>query len=158
VTGAILQYGQLLATSILVGKVLLLSFVVAPILAKTLERQPFSNVVRRLFPAYYLLGIAAVGLGLVSTVGMGLSEAWTAAGLATMVLWLSVGTAELYCRSSLTPHSNAMRDTLKEQEARGVVDQALRQSWDRLHRQSVWLNSLVLLAGLLLLGLSSRRS
>ncbi|HET9961443.1 MAG TPA: DUF4149 domain-containing protein [Nitrospiraceae bacterium] len=157
-TGAILQYGQLLATSILVGKVLLLSFVVAPILASTLEREPFSDVVRRLFPAYYLLGIAAVGLGLLFTLGMGLSEGWTTAGLATVGLWLAVGAAEFYCRSALTPHSNAMRDTMKEQEARGVVDQALRQSWERLHRQSVWLNSLVLLAGLLLLGLSSRRS
>jgi hypothetical protein len=36
-TGAILQYGQLLATSVLIGKVVLLSFVVAPTLAKTLE-------------------------------------------------------------------------------------------------------------------------
>jgi hypothetical protein len=51
-----------------------------------------------------------------------------------------------------------MRDTMKAQEARGMVDQALLQSWERLHQRSVWLNSLVLLAGLLLLALSSRRS
>ncbi len=36
-----LQYCHALAVAILVGKVILLSFVVAPILAKQLERKPF---------------------------------------------------------------------------------------------------------------------
>jgi len=47
----VVEYFQMLALAILVGKVVLLSFIVAPILAKNLERDPFGKVVRQLFPA-----------------------------------------------------------------------------------------------------------
>ena len=39
-----------------------------------------------------------------------------------------------------------MWDRLKEQKQRGAVDPNLQAPWNRLHRQSVYLNSLVLLA------------
>lgn len=70
--------------------------------------------------------------------------------------WLVILAAEAYCRSPLTPQSNAMRDRLKEQESRGAVDPALQSAWNRLHQRSVYLNSLVLFAGLYLLLLASR--
>jgi hypothetical protein len=71
-------------------------------------------------------------------------------------LWLVVIAAETYCRSLLTPQSNAMRDRLKEQESRGAVDPVLQRAWNRLHQRSVYLNSLVLFVGLGLLGLAIR--
>ena len=48
----LIEYRHALAGAILVRKVVLLSFVVAPILAKSLEREPFSTVVGRLFSVY----------------------------------------------------------------------------------------------------------
>jgi hypothetical protein len=48
----LIKYLQALAIAILAGEVALLSFVVAPVLAKSLEGEPFGTVVRRLFPAY----------------------------------------------------------------------------------------------------------
>jgi uncharacterized membrane protein len=48
----LIEYLHTLAIAILVGNVVLLSFVVAPVLAKSLEREPFGTVVRQLFPAY----------------------------------------------------------------------------------------------------------
>lgn len=60
--------------------------------------------------------------------------------------------AESYCRSPLTPQSNAMRDRLKEQERQGSVDPVLQAAWTRLHQRSLYLNSLVLLGGLWLVG------
>jgi hypothetical protein len=151
-----LNYLLLLATGILVGKVVLLSFVVAPILAKNLEREPFGQVVRQLFPAYYALGMAAAALGLLSLCGIGISRGWTPAVMVTAGIWAFILSAESYCRAPLTPRSNALRDQLKEQEARGAVDPALQAAWHRLHQRSVYLNSLVLLAGLCLLGMVSR--
>jgi hypothetical protein len=150
---AILNYLLLLATGILVGKVVLLSFVVAPILAKNLERESFGQVVRQLFPAYYALGMAAAALGLLSLCGIGLSRGWTPAVLVTGGIWTFILSAESYCRTPLTPKINALRDQLKEQEARGAVDPALQAAWHRLHQRSVYLNSLVLLAGLSLIAL-----
>ena len=42
----------------------------------------------------------------------------------------------------------------KEQEQHGAVDLNLQAAWNRLHQRSVYLNSLVLLAGLCVLGLA----
>ncbi len=47
-----------------------------------------------------------------------------------------------------------MRDRLKEQELHGLEDQALKEAWDRLHRRSVSLNSAVLMAGFILIGIA----
>ena len=67
---SVVEYFQMLAVAVLVGKVVLLSFIVAPILAKNLEREPFGKVVRQLFPAYYTLGMGTAIVGLVSVIGL----------------------------------------------------------------------------------------
>jgi len=149
-------YIHSLAVAVLLGKVVLLSFVVAPILAKTLEREAFGAVVRRLFPAYYALGLGTAVLGLASLLVRGIIEEAPPLQYLAAALWLLVLAAEAYCRSLLTPESNAIRDRLKEQELRGAADPSLQTAWNRLHRRSVYLNSFVLLAGLCLLGLSIR--
>ena len=46
-----------------------------------------------------------------------------------------------------------MRDRLKDQESRGLIDADLQAAWNRLHQRSLYLNSLVLLAGLCLIAL-----
>jgi len=152
----LIEYLHALAVAILVGKVVLLSFVVAPILAKSLEREVFGTVVRRLFPAYYALGMGTAFLGLLSLSGLAMIRGASPSLLVTGGIWLIILAAEVYCRSPLTPQSNAMRDRLKEQEQRGAIDPILQAAWNRLHQRSVYLNSLVLLAGLSVLGLASR--
>lgn len=155
VMGTVLNYLHLLATGVLIGKVVLLSFVVAPILARTLEREPFGRVARQLFPTYYALGMGSAGLGLVALSGILMIQGLSATLLLTLSIWIVVLIAESYCRTPLTLQSNAMRDRLKEQEARGEMDPTLQGSWNRLHQRSIYLNSLVLVAGLCLLGLAS---
>jgi hypothetical protein len=49
-----------------------------------------------------------------------------------------------------------MRDRLKEQEQRGAIDAQLQAAWNRLHQRSLYLNSLVLVGGLCLLGFGGR--
>ena len=152
----LIEYLHALAVAILVGKVVLLSFVVAPILAKSLEREVFGTVVRRLFPAYYALGMGTAFLALLSLSGLAMIRGTSPSLLVTGGIWLIILAAEVYCRSPLTPQSNAMSDRLKEQEQRGAVDPNLQAAWNRLHQRSVYLNSLVLLAGLSVLGPASR--
>jgi hypothetical protein len=152
----VIEYLQGLASAILVGKVVLLSFVVAPILAKSLEREPFGKVVRRLFPAYYALGMGASILGLVSIGSLAMIRGMSSSLMVAGGIWLIILSTEVYCRSFLTPQSNEMRDWLKEQESRGAADPALQNAWNRLHQRSVYLNSMVLLAGLYLIWLAQR--
>ncbi len=153
-----LAYVHVLGIAVLVGKVVLLSFVVAPVLARTLDPEHFGTVVRRLFPAYYLVGIAAAAVGLMAVSAMGIMRGVNQVIVVSVGLWCIVLASEAYCRSWLTPQSNVMRDRLKEQEERGSVDPRLRASWNRLHQRSVSLNTVVLIVGLILLGLAHPQS
>jgi hypothetical protein len=152
--GSVMQYLHALAAAVLVGKVVLLSFVVAPILAKNLDPESFGKVVRRLFPAYYVLGMGSAAVGLLSLAGLAIILGSGPMLLVAGGIWLMILAAESYCRSPLTPQSNAMRDRLKEQERQGTVDPALKRAWDRVHQRSLYLNSLVLFGGFCLLGVA----
>lgn len=153
-----LAYVHVLGIAVLVGKVVLLSFVVAPVLARTLDPEHFGTVVRRLFPAYYLVGIAAAAVGLIAVSAMGIIRGVSQTIVVSAGLWGVVLASEAYCRSWLTPQSNVMRDRLKEQEEWGSVDPVLKASWNRLHQRSVSLNTVVLIVGLILLGLAHPQS
>lgn len=150
---ALVQFIHALAVAILVGKVVLLSFVVAPILAKNLDREPFGKVVRQLFPAYYGLGMGTAVAGFIAVNGLVAMHSSSARLLIAGGLWILVLLTEAYCRTTLTPQSNAMRDRLKGQESDGAVDPALQAAWHRVHQRSVYLNSSVLLAGCALIAL-----
>lgn len=148
-----IDYVHTLAVAILVGKVVLLSFVVAPILAKNLEPESFGKVVRQLFPAYYALGMGTAVMGVIAASMLAALRGMSVVLFVASGIWLIVLVAESYCRSPLTPRSNAMRDRLKDQESRGLIDTDLQAAWNRLHQRSLYLNSLVLLAGLCLIAL-----
>jgi hypothetical protein len=152
----LLNYLHQLAAGLLIGKVVFLSFMVAPIMAQTLEAESFGKTVRRLFPAYYLLGMGSAAIALASLMGLAVLYGAEYLILLSMALWAGVLASETYSRSWLTPQSNAMRDQLKQQELHGPVDPGLKKKWDRLHRRSVVLNSLVLLAGLILIWTAGR--
>lgn len=148
---SLIQFVHALAVATLVGKVVFLSFVVAPILAQNLEREPFGRVVRQLFPAYYGLGMGTAVIGFIAVNGLVGMHGSSTRLLMACGLWILVLVTEAYCRSMLTPQSNALRDRLKGQESEGSVDPALQAAWHRVHQRSVYLNSGVLLAGCTLL-------
>ncbi|MFO0775100.1 MAG: DUF4149 domain-containing protein [Nitrospiraceae bacterium] len=151
---AVLTYVHVLAAGLLIGKVLLLSAVVAPILAKELAPPRFSQVVRRLFPAYYAMGVVASGLGLAAVVGLAFLGGWSAGVTVALCLWSVVAAAESYCGSVLTPQSNAMRDEMKRHDAKGTLQATVQSAWARLHRRSLWLNTMVLMVGCVVLGVA----
>ena len=114
----VLGYFHALAAAVLVGKVVLLFFVVAPVLASQLQQDSFASVVRRLFPAYYALGMGAALLGVLCVVMLGMIHEPNTARHVAAGFWLLILAAEAYCRAPLTPQSNAMRDRLADQARR----------------------------------------
>lgn len=154
--GTWLQYVQTVAAGLLIGKVLLLSLVVAPVLAKQLEPAAFGRVVRRLFPAYYALGMGAACLGLAAGLGRTLVDPARATGSAGILLgmWGGVLALEWYSRARMTPRLNELRDALAETPSPPLQMGPQRRAWDRLHRRAVQINGVVLLAGFVILGIA----
>ncbi len=153
-TERILIFLNLLAMAILVGKIVFLSFVTAPVLARTLDANAFSQVVRNLFPQYYALGMVSAAVGWSTSLALGLLYGFGSFVLNPATLWLGILAIEQYCRTPLIARINELSDQLKTKQAKGISTPLLQEERDGLHRRSVQLNSLVLLMGLCLLGFS----
>ena len=153
-TERILIFLNLLAVAVLVGKIVFLSFVTAPVLSRTLDADAFAKVVRSLFPQYYGLGMVSAAVGWTTSIALGLLNGFEPVVLIPATLWLGVLGIEHYCRTPLISQINELSDQLKAKQARGLNTPLLQQKRDGLHRLSVQLNSVVLFMGLCLIGLS----
>ena len=149
----ILTYLHLLAVAVLVGKIVFMSFVAAPILVRTLNADAFARVVRQLIPRYYALGVIAAIVGWASVTALGLLTGFDPRTLIAATLWLGILAIETYCRADLTPRINALTDQFRDAAQRGADTVSIRQDRGALHRRSVQLNSVALILGLCLLGL-----
>ena len=153
-TEHILIFFNLLAMAILVGKIVFLSFVTAPVLSRTLDTDTFAKVVRSLFPQYYGLGMISAAVGWTTSLALGLLNGFESIVLLPATIWLGVLAIEQYCRTPLIAQINELSDQLKAKQAKGLTTPLLQEQRDGLHRFSVQLNSLVLFMGLCLIGLS----
>ena len=153
-TERILIFLNLLAIAILVGKIVFLSGVTAPVLSCTLDADSFAKVVRTLFPQYYWLGMASAAVGWTTSIALGLLNGYEPIVLIPATLWLGVWAIEHYCRTPLIAQINELSGQLKAKQAKGLTTPLLQQQRDGLHRLSVQLNSVVLFMGLCLIGLS----
>ncbi len=108
------------------GVIICLSFLVAPLVFKTVGGPDASRFLRALFPRYYR---ALLALALIAT---GLALAGARAGLIPAVSWLLAAAVSVF----LVPAINAARDAGAEGEVR----------FRRLHGLSVGLNGLMLVA------------
>jgi len=148
-----LAYLHLLALAVLVGKIVFLSFVTAPVLARNLEPESFARVVRQLFPRYYALGMISAALGWATITALAVQRGFSPLDVVSSGLWLGILAIENYCRTPLTPQINELSDTLSTNEKRGLNTPLIQKQRDSLHRLSVQLNSAVLMMGLCLIGL-----
>ena len=132
-----------LALAAWVGSVLFVSFGVAPWIFKVLDAAAAGRFVRALFPVYYAWGATWGGVALAALVCGALTHPelrGPRVAVQAGVLLASILTM-FYAGNTLTPAINAARD----------AGPAAHDRFERLHRRSVRLNTLVLLAGLALL-------
>lgn len=128
----------LAALAALIGAMLFFAIVVAPTVFRALPAEHAGAFLRRLFPRYYAWGIALSALALLPAALAGPEPiALAVCGL------LALGF--VYARQTLLPRINRARDA----ELDGDGEAGRR--FVRLHRQSVALNALQLLAAIALL-------
>ena len=126
-----------------VGAILFFSFAVAPLIFTVLGPEAGGRFVRAFFPRYYAWGAIAGAVALPAYVAVPLcypEYRGPIVGIQAMIL-LGCTLVMLYAGNSLTSAINAARDAGPEGQLR----------FDRLHRRSVRLNALVLVAGIGLL-------
>ena len=126
--------GVLVAASF--GSMLFFAAVVAPLIFTRLPENVSGPFIREVFPWYYLALGLATGLAAFAAVG-------EQPGLALVLALVCAGF--VYARQRLMPRINALRD----QEQAGDASAAL--AFQRAHRGSVVLNTLQMLALLLVL-------
>ena len=132
-----------LALTAWVGSILYFSFGVAPVVFKALNPQAAAQFLRALFPRFYAWGATAGAIALPAFVGGALSfpeYRGPLVGVQAFAILLCI-LIMLYAGNSLTPAINIARDAGPSGAA----------SFERLHRRSVHLNTLVLIVGCLLL-------
>lgn len=146
----VLRYIELLSLTLWVGGIAFFSFIASPSIFHVLGLEGGGKVVRDIFPKYYLLGYLCGGAGTVATSLLFL-QGRRREGLIALLVAIMTATF-LYMGRILRPKILQIRSEIGSLEA-PPKDLAPRERFQRLHRRSVLLNTLVLLLGLVSLGL-----
>jgi len=141
---SVVKWLYLVALIVWVGEVVFFSFVTAPGLFRAFPAPDAGRAVGAILPTYYLLGAVCGAVLLLTTVIL--------AGSTTARLWWSLNAlvvavmlaATVYAGLGIQPRAAALRPQLHEPSAAPTV----KEEFDRLHRQAVTLNSVVLLGGI----------
>ena len=128
------------------GAIIFFSFLVAPVVFKTLDREKAGELVGIIFPRYYELGYVCGALIFFSFLMVGeVGLKWCA----WSIMILGSGIASFV----INPKAKKIKEQLKSSSQNEIS--SLEAKFKALHSLSVKLNALVLFAGLWLLGLTA---
>ena len=142
------------ALAIWVGSIIFFSFVSAPVLFRTFEREDAGRAVRAIFPAYYRLGAAC---GAIVVLAVALRALLPAEPTALRGLEAIVGASmlalTLYAWRVLLPRIDGARLRAEKHDPTDPTNLEQRY-FTRLHERSVRINAVVLILGILCLTLT----
>jgi hypothetical protein len=137
-----------LSLLLFVGKIVTFSFLIAPIVHELLEKEQAAKLLRAFFPRYYKLGISCAVMALICAFVIMYGTPFPKMRY-PIILWGFILFSETYAVMVLAPRLEATR------ELRSQGDVQATQKWESAHKFSVKLNVANLLAGLILIGLTS---
>ncbi len=129
----------LIAVGVWLGAMVFFASVVAPTVFGTLEPQLAGQMIRRVFPRYYLFGLICLSVASLVSVFAPSAAPWITVACVVML------GATWYARQVLMPQVNAARDAML------VQNESHSPEFDRLHKRSVQLNTAEMAVCLLLL-------
>jgi hypothetical protein len=129
----------LITVGVWLGAMVFFASVVAPTVFGTLEPQLAGQMIRRVFPRYYLFGLICLSLATLASVAAPGAAPWMTMACVVMlaVTW--------YARQILMPQVNAARGAMLAR------NEAHSPEFDRLHQRSVQLNTAEMVVCLVLL-------
>ncbi len=135
-----------------VGAIAFFSFVIAPGVFRELPREMAGDLISKLFPQYYYWGYL---FGIVATASLFLKGIFQAPFPAVrLILLLFMLGCSFYAGVKIHPQAHLAKTVLRTMED-GPEKEIKQKEFSKLHRESVILNSLVLLSGLLVLILTA---
>jgi hypothetical protein len=138
----------LLSLACWLGSIIFFSFIGAPGIFKTLEREQAGEVAGVIFPKYYVLGYICAGLSLAALVAG--SEK---VPIIQVALLLAMAICSLIAGMVVGPRAKVIKARIKNETGNG---ETLKRAFNSLHGWSVRLNAAVLLMGLVLLWRTAR--
>ncbi len=143
-----------LSISIYVGSVIFFSFFTAPTLFRELPKEMAGNVVSKIFPNYYLLGYFTLIIAFISLTLRGIFE--KPFPLARILLLLIMLGCTFYAGLSIQPKAHLMKTVIRTMED-SPEKELKEKEFGSLHKQSVYLNVVSLLCGILVIILTAIR-
>ena len=127
------------AIGVWLGAMIFFAAVVAPTVFGTLEPQLAGQIIRRVFPRYYLFGLVCLSVATLASLYASVTTPWVTVACTVMlgVTW--------YARQVLLPQVNEAREGMF---ARNEMHSS---EFDRLHKRSVQLNTTAMVVCLVLL-------
>jgi general stress protein CsbA len=125
------------------GSIIFFSFIGAPGIFKTLEREKAGEVAGVIFPKYYILGYICSGLILLALIAGSAKIP-----LIQTALVLGMAICSLIAGMVIGPKAKVIKARIKNETGNG---ETLKRTFNSLHGWSVRLNAAVLLMGLVLL-------
>jgi hypothetical protein len=129
----------LISIGVWLGAMIFFASVVAPTVFGTLEPQIAGQMIRRVFPRYYLFGLVCLSIATLASVYAPAATPWITAACMVMlgITW--------YARQILMPQVNEARDAMLARNEEHSPE------FDRLHKRSVQLNTTEMVVCLILL-------
>jgi hypothetical protein len=144
----------LLPLTLWVGSIFFFSFFTAPTLFRELPKEIAGEFISKLFPQYYTLGYTTLSLAFLSLTFRGFLEKpfpW----VRILLLVIMIG-CTFYAGTKIHPRAHLVKTVIRSMED-GADKDAKQVEFDKLHRISVILNSVVFLSGILVIGITAVR-
>ena len=155
--GQALRFVYLLSLVVWVGAIIFFSFVGAPSTFQAVPVDMAGRVVTKVFPRYYLLGHIAGVVALACGLAMAsLAGDWSFRRILPSVLVACMLAIGFYADRGVRTRMDGIRAAMGSSEQAGPAKPELKAQFDRLHKLSVQLNAINLIAGLAVLFLTAR--
>ncbi|MFQ5598132.1 MAG: DUF4149 domain-containing protein [Nitrospiria bacterium] len=145
-----IEFIHFLSIGIWIGSIVFFTFVAAPKIFKALPRQMAGDVVGRIFPQYYKIGLVCGAISIVTLILM--PSPVRPVGRILVLSMMVLLTA--YAVFRVGPRVRRLKNELKEAKA-GVEREMKERAFRRLHGFSMVLNMIVLMVGFVFLFLTA---
>ncbi len=151
---SIIKFLHLASIVLWIGTISFFSFLAAPSIFKTLEREKASEVVGNIFPKYWMVGYVASVLSIVTLMVASIAEG--VFSFFRVLILIAMTALWYYAGLFIAGSARELKARIKETESQ-EEKQRLRRHFKDLHSQSTVLNMIVFALGVLVVYLTALR-